>query len=82
MVSNKLNGFLEGFQTGKPMIPFMTDVPGDIIQDFLDRIILKVVFRKANTIYKLIQVKPQDKNIRKRPKIKTKQQAGEFLAKL
>lgn len=39
MVSNKLNGFLESFQTGTQMIPFMTDAPDDI-QDFFDRIIL------------------------------------------
>ena len=67
MVSNKLNGFLKGFLTDKPMIPFMADVPDDIVRDFLIGVILKDVFRKANTIYKLINLDPQDNIIRKKP---------------
>ena len=66
MISNKLNAFLEGFQTDNPMIPFMVDVLGNIVKDFLSRIILKDVLRKASDIYKLIQLDLQDKDIRKR----------------
>ena len=41
-------------QTNRPMISFMADVLGNIVQDFFNRIILKDVFREANKIYKLI----------------------------
>ena len=42
MISGKLNWFLRAFQTDNPMIPFMTDILGDIVCDFFSRIVLKV----------------------------------------
>ena len=43
MVSGKVNSFLRGFQTDAPVIPFMADAIGDLVCDFLRRIILKDV---------------------------------------
>ena len=43
----------------------MADVRDNIVRDFLIGVILKDVFRKAKTIYKLIYLDPQDNNIRK-----------------
>ena len=51
MVSHKLNAFLRGFQTDSPMVPFFSDVPGGIVRDLLERIILKDVLRKATNLY-------------------------------
>lgn len=65
MVSGKLNVFLRGFQTDKPMIPFMADVLGDIVRDFIERIILKDTLKKASNLYQMIQLDLNDKNIRK-----------------
>jgi hypothetical protein len=65
MVSGKLNAFLRGFQTDKPMVPFMTTILGDIVYDLLNRIILKDVLSKNNTLYKKLQLDLTDKNIRK-----------------
>ena len=41
MVSGKRNAFLRGFQTNKPMVPFVTDTLGDLVRDFFGRIIIK-----------------------------------------
>ena len=65
MVSSKLNTFLRGFQTNKPMVPFITDTPGDLVRDFFGRKILKDVLKKKSNLHKLIQINPLDKNIRK-----------------
>ena len=65
MVSCKLNAFLWGFQTDRPMVPFFVDVLGGIVHDLLERIILKEVLCKATNLYQLIQINSSDNNIRK-----------------
>ena len=65
MVSEKLNVFLRGFQTDKPMVPFMATTLGDIIDDLLSRIILEDTLKKCDTLYQLLQLDIKDKNIRK-----------------
>ena len=40
MVPSKHNAFLRGFQTNKPMVPFVADTLGDLVCDFFGRIIL------------------------------------------
>ena len=46
MVSGKLNAFLKGFQTNKPMVPLIVDTLKDLLRDFFGRIILKDVPKK------------------------------------
>ena len=65
MVFSKVNAFLRGFQSNKPMTPFIGDSLGDLVRDFLRRIILKSVLKKKSNLYNLIQINPSDKNIRK-----------------
>ena len=67
MVSSKLNVFLRGFQTNKPMVSFIADTLGDLVCDFFGRIILKDVLKKKSDLYNLIQINPLVKNIRKNP---------------
>ena len=69
MVLGKLNAFLRGFQTNKPMLPFISDTLGDLVHDFFGRIILKDALKKKPDLYNLIQRDrdPLDKNIRKNP---------------
>ena len=67
MVSGKMNSFLRSFQTDAPMILFMADTIGNLVRDFLRRIILKDVLKKCSSLYKLIQLNPLNKNIRKPP---------------
>ena len=47
MVAGKMNSFLRGFQTDVLMILFMADTIGDLVRDFLRRIILKDVLKKC-----------------------------------
>ena len=68
MVSSKHTAFLRGFQTNKPMVPFIADTLGDLVSDFFGRIILKDVLKKKSNLYNLVQINPWDKNIRKNPK--------------
>ena len=65
MVFSKVNAFLRGFQSNKPMTPFIGDSLGDLVRDFLRRIILKSVLKKKSNLYNLIQINLSDKNIRK-----------------
>ena len=65
MLSEKLNAFLRGFQTDKPMVPFMATILGNIVHDLLSRIILKDVLKKCDTLYQQLQLDLTDINIRK-----------------
>ena len=65
MVSHKLNAFLRSFQTDSTMLNFFADVLGGNVHNFLERIILKDVLRKATNLQQLVQIDPLDKNIRK-----------------
>ena len=67
MVGGKMDSFFRGFQTDVPVIPFMADTIGDLVRNFLRRIILKDFFKKCSSLYNLIQLNPLDKNIRKPP---------------
>ena len=62
---------MRGFQTDAPMIPLMADAIGDLVRNFLRRIILKEVLKKCSSLYNLIQLNPLDKNIRKPPESQT-----------
>ena len=44
---------------------FFADVPGGIVRDLLERIILKDVLHEATKLYQLVQIDPSDKNTRK-----------------
>ena len=66
MVSGKPNAFLGGFQTNKPMVPFVADILGDLVRNFFGRTILKDVLKKKSSLYNLIQIDPLDKNTRKK----------------
>ena len=68
MLSEKLNAFLRGFQTDKPMVPFMATILGNIVHDLLSRIIIKDVLKKCDTLYQQLQLDLTDINIRKPPK--------------
>ena len=63
MVYSKLNAFLRGFQTNKPMVTFKARYP----RAFFGRIILKDVLKKKSNLYNLIHINPLDKNFRKNP---------------
>ena len=65
MVSGKLNAFLRGFRTKKPMVLFIAETLGDLVRDFFGSIILKDVLKKKSNLYNLIQIDSLDKNIRK-----------------
>ena len=65
MVSHMLNAFLRSFQTDSTMFNFFADVLGGNVHNFLERIILKDVLRKATNLQQLVQIDPLDKNIRK-----------------
>ena len=65
MVSDKLNPFLRGFQTNKPIVSFIADNLWDLVRDFFGKIILKDILKKKSNLYSLIQIVPLDKNIRK-----------------
>ena len=67
MVSSKLNAFLRGFQTNKPMVPFIADTLRDLVCDFFGKIISKDVLKQKSNLYNLIQIDPLDKSIRKNP---------------
>ena len=54
MVAGKVSSFLRSFKTDAPMIPFMADTIGDLVYDFLRRIILKDVFKKCSSLSNLI----------------------------
>ena len=43
MISGKLNAFLRGFQTNKPMLPFITHTLRDLVFDYFGRNILNDV---------------------------------------
>ena len=65
VVSGKLNPFLRGFQTSKPVVSFIADNLWDLVCDFFGKIILKDILKKKSNLYSLIQIVPLDKNIRK-----------------
>ena len=67
MVSEKLNAFLKGFQTDKPMVPFLSAILRDIIKDLLSRFILKGVLKKCDPLYQLLQLDINNRNVRKSP---------------
>ena len=69
MVSSKLNAFLRGFRTNKPMVPFIADTLRDLVCDFFGRIISKDVLKQKSNLYNLIQINPLDKSIRKNPEM-------------
>ena len=46
MIAGKMGSFLRGFQTNTPVIPFMADTIGDVVCDFLRRVVLKDVLTK------------------------------------
>ena len=54
MVSGKVNALLRGFQTNKPMVPFIADTLGDLARNLLGRIILKDVLKRKSNLYNLI----------------------------
>ena len=47
------------------MLPFMSTILGDIIDDLLSRFILKDVLKKCDSLYQLLQLDINDRNIRK-----------------
>ena len=47
MVAGKMNSFLRGFQTDVQMILFMADTIGDLVCNFMKRIILKDVLKNV-----------------------------------
>ena len=67
MIAGKMGSFLRGFQTNTPVIPFMADTIGDVVCDFLRRVVLKDVLTKCSSLYTQIQPNPLDKNLRKPP---------------
>ena len=67
MVAGKMNSFLRGFQADVPMTAFMADTIGDLVCDFLRRIVLKDILKKCSSLYNLIQLNLLDENIRKPP---------------
>ena len=48
MISRKLNAFLRGFQTNKPMVPFITDTLRDLVFDYYGRNILNDFLKKKS----------------------------------
>lgn len=58
MVAGKVNSFLRGFQTDAPVNPFVANTIGDLVHDFLRRIILKDVFKKCSSLSNLIHHNP------------------------
>ena len=58
MVSSRHTAFLTGFQTNKPVVPFIADTLGDLVSDFFGRIILKDVLKKKLNLYNLVQINP------------------------
>ena len=67
IVARKMNSFLRGFLTDAPIIHFMADTIGDLVRDFLRRVILKDVLKNCSSLYNLIQLNALNKNIIKPP---------------
>ena len=64
-IAGKLNVYLRGFQTDKPMVPFMHDVLKDILTSILKMFILSDTIKKANSVLKLLQIDVSDVSINK-----------------
>ena len=64
-VAIKLNAFLRGFQTNKPMMPFLYDVLKDIVGSLLQMFIKKETCDANDTLQKLLKLDLNDVNIRK-----------------
>lgn len=65
-LTGKLNAFLRGFQTDKPMIPFLFDALKSIIESFLQMFLKKEVCNANDTIQKLLNLDLRDASIRKK----------------
>ena len=65
-VSMKLNCFLRGFQTDKPMIPFLYGVLTDIVHSLLQMFVKEEICDKTDTLQKLLNLDLSDVNIRKK----------------
>ena len=48
LIPGKLNAFLRGFQTNKPMLPFITHTLRDLVFDYFGRNILNDVLKKKS----------------------------------
>ena len=62
----KLNCFLCGFETVKPMIPFLYGILTDIVNSLLQMFVKKEICDKTNTLQKLLNLDLSDVNIRKK----------------
>ena len=67
IVAGKMNSFLRDFLTDAPIIHFMADTIGDLVRDFLRRVIFKDVLKSCLSLYNLIQLNALNKNIIKPP---------------
>ena len=63
MISRKLNAFLRGFQTNKPMVPFITDTLKRFGFWLLWEKYFKWFSKKEIKLYNLIQIDSLEKNI-------------------
>ena len=67
-IAKVLNKFLVGYQTKKPMVPFLAQSIEDIIRSFSLMFLLKDTLNKANTFLRLSKFYFKDRAIQKHGK--------------
>ena len=65
-ISEKLNLFLKGFQSDKPLIPFLFDVLNSTLVNILNVFLLNDVLKRSDTIKKIMKLNLSDPMLYKR----------------
>ena len=82
-IAARLNIFLVKFQTGSPMVPFLSEDMAGILKWAMWLIIQEAVLKKADTPYKLYKTDINNKdNIKLKTDIKLTRSANEMLKKV
>ena len=66
-ISWKLNTFLRGFQTDKPIVPFLFSTLEDLLRWLTKKFILRETLGKADSVKKLLKTDPLNVNTHKPP---------------
>ena len=66
-ISWKLNTFLRGFQTDKPMVPLLFSTLEDLLRWLTKKFILRETLGKADNLKKLLKTDPLNVNTHKTP---------------
>ena len=67
LISWKLNTFLRGFQTNKPMVSFLFSTLEDLLSWLMKKFILRETLEKADSVKRLLNTDPLNVNTHKPP---------------